>query len=72
MTTETRTAEFLEWDHRLVILVVVVHDNLLVATLANDQTRVTPTEVVHTPEGVDREEQTVHRVPTRNSALVCE
>ena len=58
-----RTAEFLEGDHRFVPLLVIVHDDLLVATLTDDKACVTPGEVVHTPEGIDRKEETIHRVP---------
>ena len=44
------TAEFLEGDHRFVPLLIVVHDNFLVAPLTDDEACVTPTEVVHAPE----------------------
>lgn len=57
------TAEFFEGDHRFVPLLIIIHDDLLIATLADDEARITPTKVVHTPEGVDREEETVHRIP---------
>jgi len=57
------TAEFLEGDHRFVPLLIVIHDNLLVATLTDDEACVTPAEVVHTPEGIDRKEEAVHGIP---------
>jgi hypothetical protein len=56
LITETRTVGFLERNHRLV---VVINNNFLVAAFANNQTHVTPAEVVHTPDQVDREEETV-------------
>ena len=56
------TAEFLEGDHRFVPLFIIIHYNLLVATLTDDETCVTPAEVVHAPEGIDRKEETVHRI----------
>ena len=47
------TAELLERNHRFIELLIIVHDDFLVASLADDETSVTPTEVVHIPEGVD-------------------
>ena len=41
-----------------------MHNHLL-ALFTQDNTSSTPREVVHTPERVDREEETVHRVPER-------
>lgn len=58
-----RTAKFLERDHRFVPLLIIIHDDLLIATLTDNEARVTPTEVVHTPEGIDRKEETIHGVP---------
>ena len=63
------TAEFLERNHGIVILLVVVHDDLLVVAFTNDQTSVTPTEVIHAPEGIDGEEETVHRVSGSRAKL---
>jgi len=56
------TAELFERDHGFVKFVVLVDNNLLAATLANDQASVTPTEVIHTPEGVYRKQERVDRV----------
>jgi len=56
------TAEFLERDHRFVPLLLIIHDNLFIATFTNDEACVTPTEVVHTPEGIDRKEEAVYRI----------
>lgn len=56
------TAEFLEGNHRFVPLFIIIHDDLLIAALTDDETCVTPAEVVHTPEGIDRKEETVHRI----------
>ena len=58
----TLTAELLERNHGVVELLVIVHDDLLIIAFANNKTGVTPTEVVHAPESVDREEETVDRV----------
>lgn len=52
-----RTAEFLEGDHRVVKVLVLRHLDYLILTLADDDARVTPAEVVHAPEGVDWEEE---------------
>ena len=57
-----RTTELLQRDHTLVVLLVVVHDDLLVVAFTNNETRVTPTEVIHAPERVDRKEETVDRI----------
>lgn len=56
------TAELFQRDHTVIELLVLSHDDLLVVTFTDDQTRVTPTEVVHTPEGVYGQEETVNRV----------
>jgi len=61
-----RTAELLERDHRLVELFIVSNDNLLVATLADDDTSVAPREVVHAPERVNGQEERVNRVSESN------
>jgi len=57
------TTEFLEGDHRFVPLLIIIHDDLLVAALTDNEARVTPTEVVHTPEGIDWKEETVYGIP---------
>ena len=57
------TAELLEGDHRLVPLLIVVHDDLLVTALTDDEACVTPTKVIHAPEGIDRKEKTVDGIP---------
>ena len=62
MEVQCRTAELLQRDHGLVVLLLIVHDDLLVAAFTDDQASVTPAEVIHTPEGIDREEETVHRI----------
>ncbi len=55
-------AKLLERNHRLVEFLVFVDNDLLLFTFADDETRVTPTELVHTPEGIDREEESVYGV----------
>jgi len=58
----TLTAKFLEWNHRVIVLLIFIHENLLVITFADDQTCVSPTEIIHAPERIDRQEETVNRV----------
>jgi hypothetical protein len=62
MTLTVLTAELLERYHGLVELLILVGDNFLLLPFSNDDTRVTPTKLVHAPEGVDGEEETVDRV----------
>ena len=57
------TAEFLEGDHRFVPLLIIIHDDLLITALTDDEARVTPTEVIHTPEGINRKEEAVYGIP---------
>lgn len=42
---------------------ITVYYNLLVATLINEKARVTSTEVVRTPEGIDQVQEPVHGTP---------
>ena len=56
------TAELLEWNHAVIKLLILSHDDLLVVTLADDYTCVTPAEIVHAPEGINGKEETVDRV----------
>jgi hypothetical protein len=46
------TAEFLERNHRLVELFIFINHHLLAGSFANDQTRITPSKVIHAPEGI--------------------
>ena len=46
---------------------VVIHNHLFAPSITNHDTCVSPREVVHAPEGVDRQEETVHRVSYPNS-----
>ena len=62
---ETLTAEFLERNHRVIVLLIFIHKDLLAVTLTDDQTSVSPSELVHTPEGVDRQEKAVDWVSAR-------
>ena len=48
--SEYLTAEFFKRYHGIVELLIFIHEDLLVATLSNDQTGISPTEVVHAPE----------------------
>lgn len=57
------TFETLVGNHRIIErLVILIHHSLLVA-FTNDFTRVTPREVVHRPERVEREEDRVYGEP---------
>ena len=57
-----RTAELLEGYHRIVKFLIVIHDDLLVLALTDNQTSGTPTEFVHAPEGRNQKEETVHQI----------
>lgn len=52
-----RTAESLQWDHRVVVMVLGVGNDLFLLTLANDHTGVTPVGIIHVPERIDRESE---------------
>jgi len=67
----TLTTKFLERNHRVIVLVIFIHEYLLAVALANYQTSVSPSELVHTPEGVDRQEQAVDRVAVRRMRTCC-
>ncbi len=56
------TAELFQGYHRLVEFLILVDDDLLVFAFTNDETSVTPTEFVHTPEGIHRQEETINRI----------
>ena len=59
---EERTTELLDGNHRIVKLLIIIHDHLLF--LHSAQTCVTPAELIHTPEKVDGQEETVHKLYT--------
>jgi len=60
------TAPLLVRNHGFVEFHFVgVTDNLLVLSVVKYDTGITPTEFVHAPEGVERQEETVYRVPKR-------
>jgi hypothetical protein len=56
------TAELLERNHRFIKLRVIIHYHLLAIPFTNNQTGITPTEVVHAPKRVDWQEEAVHRI----------
>ena len=58
----SRTAKLLQGNHALVKLFVFSDNDLLVVTFSDNHTSVTPTKVVHAPEGVDWQEETVNWV----------
>ena len=66
----SRTAKLLQGNHALVKLFVFSDNDLLVVTFANDQTSVAPREVVHAPERVYWEEETVDWVSERRVSEV--
>lgn len=45
-----RTTELLQRNHALIKLLVFSHNNFLVVTLSDNDTSITPTEVVHAPK----------------------
>lgn len=60
------TTPLLVRDHGFVEFHLVgVADNLLVLSVIKDDTGVTPTKLVHAPEGVKRQEEAVNRVAKR-------
>lgn len=62
---ERPTTKLLERDHRVVELFILVDDDLLLLALSDHQTSITPTELVHAPEGIDRQEEAVDRIARR-------
>jgi hypothetical protein len=63
---EQHTTELLERYHRITGLLILIHDDVLVFTLPDDQASGTPTEFVRAPEGVDRNEgEALHRIPSK-------
>ena len=48
--SEYLTTEIFKRYHGIVILLIFIHEDLLVATLSNDQMGISPTEVIHAPE----------------------
>jgi hypothetical protein len=52
-----RTAESLQWDHRVVVMILGVGNDLFLLALAHDHTGVTPIGIVHVPERIDRESE---------------
>ena len=61
--SQQRTAETLHWNHRVVKLFIVVNHDLLISSFADNDTSITPTEVIHTPKRVNGEEEAVNRIP---------
>ena len=62
------TVPLLVRNHGFVELHFVgITDNLFVLSVIQDDTCITPTELVHAPERVQRQEETVNRVSKRTS-----
>lgn len=60
---KSRTAEFLERNHRLIELLIFINHHLLAGPFANDETGITPSKVIHAPEGVYGQQEAVDRIP---------
>jgi hypothetical protein len=61
------TAKFLERNHGLVELFIFINHHLLAGSFANDQTRITPSKVIHAPEGIYGQQEAVDRIPIMES-----
>lgn len=59
----SRTAEFLERNHGLIELLIFVNHYLLAGPFANDETGITPSKVIHAPEGVYGQQEAVDWIP---------
>lgn len=59
---EIRTTKLLDGDHGIIKLLVFVRDNLFILAFTDDDTRITPAELVHAPEGIDRQKEAVDGV----------
>ena len=64
------TTELLEGNRGIVKVLMIIHDHLLF--LHSPQMCVTPTELIHTPERLDGQEEAVHRVPLRSTPSISE
>ena len=67
-TDRIRTTELFERNHGFVEF-LLVRDDLLVLALTNNDTGVTPTELVHAPERIDGKEETVNRISDRRPSI---
>jgi len=61
-TSKQLTTEFFQWNHRFIELPILIHDDLLVTAIADDNAGISPGEIVHAPKRVDRQEETVYRI----------
>lgn len=59
---KTRTTEFLQRNHRLIKFLLLTHQHLLLLPFPNNNTRISPTKLIHTPERIYRKEEAVNRV----------
>ena len=57
-----------KWNHQIIKFVVIRYDNFLVLALTNDETGIAPSKLVHTPKGVNGEEEGVDGIPITNLA----
>ena len=62
-SSTVRTAKLLERDHTFIESFVVLQDDLLLLSFTDDDTSITPTKVVHTPEGIDGQEERINWIP---------
>ena len=61
------TAKFLKRNHGLIELFIFIYHHLLAGPFANYQTRITPSKVIHTPEGIYGQQEAVDRIPVIES-----
>lgn len=64
-----RTTKALHGDHGVLKLFFVVNHDLFVSSFTDNDTSVTPAEIVHTPERVNRKEKAVNRIPGRHKSV---
>ena len=61
------TAKFLEGNHGLVELFIFIDHHLLAGPFPDDKTRITPSEVIHAPEGIYGQQEAVDRISITES-----
>ena len=61
------TAKFLKRNHGLVELFVFINHHLFAGPFANNQTSITPSKVIHAPEGIYGQQEAVDWIPIMES-----
>jgi len=65
-TSDTLTAKFPLWNHGLIeFKVTPCVNDFLVASVVDNNAGVTPSEFIHAPERVNREEEAVDGIPVK-------